>query len=320
MRAGFRRKTGTLTGIRDRFRRRSSPPEPAPRELLRRVRRIEITARRIVAELLAGEYRSVFKGRGMEFDEVREYQTGDEMRTIDWNVTARLGRPFVKRFVEERERRIFLLLDLSASGQFGSAGKSKNELAAELCAVLAFSAIENNDRVGLMIFTEEVEHFIPPEKGAAHVLYIIREILAFNPLRKGTCIATALDELGRMIKRDAVVFLVSDFLDAGYEQPLKRAAAHYDLIAVRVSDPREEVLPDAGLVRLQDPETGRMLTADTSSKAVREHFRRTVQQRRASQDALFTRLGMDHIDIQTHRDYVPDLIRFFKTRERRQPL
>ena len=293
---------------------------PEYKALLKKVRRIQITARRVVAELLSGEYRSVFKGRGMEFDEVREYQTGDEMRMIDWNVTARMGRPFVKRFIEEREQRLFFLVDLSASGGLGTAGKTKNEVAAEMCALLAFSAIENNDRVGLIAFTDQVELFIPPEKGVSHVLYMIREILAFRPQGRGTCISCALEHLGKMVQKQCVAFLISDFQDKEYDRALQLAALHYDLIAIRLTDPCELALPAVGLVELEDPETGQRISVDTSSASVRKRFSAMSQKRLEEQELLFGRLDMDWIDLRTDRDYVPDLVRFFQARERRQPL
>jgi uncharacterized protein (DUF58 family) len=289
-------------------------------ELLKKVRQIDIVSRKVVDELLGGEYKSVFKGRGMEFDEVREYAPGDEVRTIDWNVTARTGRPYVKRFIEEREQALFFLVDMSASGSFGSFRKTKNETAAELCGLLAFSAIKNNDRVGLIIFTDGIELFIPPGKGQLHVLHIIREILGFEPKRKGTCISTALDYLGKMVKRKCVTFLISDFQDADYEKPLKVAAAHYDLIAVTMTDPRELELPDAGLVELTDAETGEQLLVDTASATARRKYNSAAQAHHLALRERLARLNIDQIDIQTDRDYVRDLVRFFRTRERRQTL
>ena len=291
------------------------------KELLRKVRKIEIVSRKVVNELLGGEYKSVFKGRGMEFDEVREYQPGDEMRTIDWNVTARVGRPFVKRYIEEREQAMYFLLDLSASGTFNSLGhQSKNETAAELCGILAFSAIQNNDKVGLIIFTQEVELFIPAEKGQQHVLHIIREILSFEPQHAGTNLTCALDTLGRMVKRSCIAFLISDFLDSGYEKALKQAAFHFDLIAVTIADPRELTLPNAGLIELRDAETGEQRLIDSSSAAARKRFRVTAEARRTALHRVFTQHDIDHIDIQTHLDPIRDLVRFFRTRERRQTL
>ncbi|MDZ8118042.1 DUF58 domain-containing protein [Pontiella agarivorans] len=289
-------------------------------ELLKRVRQIDIKSRKVVTELLGGEYKSVFKGRGMEFDEVREYMPGDEVRTIDWNVTARTGKPFVKRFIEEREQALFFLVDMSASGAFGSMKQTKNEIAAEICGMLAFSAIKNNDRVGLLIFTDEVECFIAPDKGQHHVLRIIREILSFNPKGTGTSIAGALDYLGKMIKRQCVTFLISDFQDTNYDKQLKLAAYHYDLIAVTITDPRERELPNAGLVELQDAETGEQILVDTASAAARKRFNTAAKARQLEIREQFTRLNIDQIDVHTDRDHVRDLARFFRTRGERQTL
>ena len=274
----------------------------------------------MVDELLGGEYKSVFKGRGMEFDEVREYQPGDEVRTIDWNVTARTGKPFVKRFVEEREQVIVLLVDLSASGAFGSAGKTKNEIAAELCGLLAFSAIKNNDKVGLLLFTDRVELFIPPEKGQLHVLRIIRELLGFEPVGTGTCIACAIDHLGKMVKRKCIAFLVSDFQDSDCEKSLRLAAHHYDLIAATITDPRELELPNIGMVELRDAETGERLLVDTASAAARERFNTTARKRHQAMKEQLAHLGIDQIDVHTDRDYLRDLVAFFRARELRQTL
>ena len=285
-------------------------------EIAKRVKQIQIVSRKVVDELLGGEYKSVFKGRGMEFDEVREYQPGDEVRTIDWNVTARTGKPFVKRFIEEREQLLFFLVDMSASGVFGSGEKTKNEIAAELCGLLAFSAIKNHDKVGLLIFTDEVELFIPPDKGQLHVLHMIREILAFEPRRTGTCIACALDHLGKLMKKKCVTFLISDFQDRGYEPQLKLAALHYDLIAISITDPRELELPNAGLVELFDAETGEPMLINTASAAARKKFNRAARARQLELKEQFARLNIDQIDIHTDRDYLHDLVRFFQRRER----
>jgi len=287
------------------------------KDLLKRVRQIDIVSRKVVDELLGGEYKSVFKGRGMEFDEVREYQPGDEVRTIDWNVTARTGKPFVKRFIEEREQVLFFLVDLSASGAFGSGGKTKNETAAELCGLLAFSAIKNNDKVGLIVFTDQIELFIPPDKGQLHVLRIIREILAFEPRGTGTCIACALDHLGKMVKKKCIAFLISDFQDSEYEKALKLAAIHYDLVAIAITDPRELALPNIGLAELTDAETGEKILVDTASASARKKFGTAARARHLEQQEMLARLNIDRIDIRTDRDYLRDLIRFFHTRERR---
>ena len=295
-------------------------PDPKSKALLKKVRQIDIKSRKVVTELLGGEYKSVFKGRGMEFDEVREYMPGDEVRTIDWNVTARVGKPFVKRFIEEREQALFFLVDMSASGVFGSAGKSKNEVADELCGMLAFSAIKNNDKVGLIIFTDEVELFIPPDKGQLHVLRVISEILGFEPRRAGTRIAAALDFLGKMVKKKCVTFLISDFQDADYDRQLKLAAFHYDLVAITITDPRELELPNAGLVELADAETGERILVDTASAEARRKFNVAARARHLEIKDDLNRLGIDQIDVHTDRDYVRDLVRFFRSRERRQTL
>ena len=294
--------------------------EKSHKDLLKKVRQIDIKSRKVVTELLGGEYKSVFKGRGMEFDEVREYMPGDEVRTIDWNVTARTGKPFVKRFIEEREQALFFLVDMSASGIFGSVGKSKNEVAAELCGLLAFSAIKNNDKVGLIIFTDEVELFISPDKGQTHVLHIIREILGFKPKGKGTSVSSALDYLGKMVKNKCVTFLISDFQDSGYDKQLKLAAIHYDLIAISVTDPRELELPNAGLVELTDAETGEQILVDTASPSARKNFNTAAKARRLELKASFNRLNIDQIDVRTDRDYVHELVRFFRSRDGRQTL
>ncbi len=298
----------------------STMPKQSQTDLLRKVRRIDIVSRKVVDELLGGEYRSVFKGRGMEFDEVREYVPGDEVRTIDWNVTARTGKPFVKRYIEEREQTLFFLVDMSASGTLGSSGRTKNETAAEICGLLAFSAIKNNDKVGLIIFTDRIELFIPPDKGQLHVLHIIREILSFQPKHAGTRIAAALDYLGRMVKKKCITFLLSDFQDAGFEKALRLAAIHYDLVAITIADPRELELPDAGLVELSDAETGERILIDTASPAARKRYAVSAQARRQETARLLARLDIDRIDVRTDRDYVRELIRFFRTRERRQTL
>src|SRR5512135_3124732 len=234
-----------------------------PKEVVSKIRRIQITTNRLVNESLAGEYHSVFKGRGMEFDEVREYQHGDDIRTIDWNVTSRAGRPFVKRYVEERELTVMLLVDTSASGEFGSEQKTKGEITAEISALLAFSAIKNNDRVGAILFTDRVEKFIPPRRGSTHVLRVIREILFYRPEHTGTSIQKALEHLNLVLHKKAVVFLISDLLDQGYEQSLKVANRRHDMVIVQVIDPREQELPDVGILELRDAETGEILYVDT---------------------------------------------------------
>ena len=288
------------------------------KELAKKVRYIQVMTNKAVNDVLAGEYHSVFKGQGMEFDEVREYQPGDEIRSIDWNVTARTGHPYVKRYREERELTLLFLVDLSASGRFGSVKNIKNEVATELCALLAFSAIKNNDKVGLVVFTEGVELFIPPAKGTTHVLRLIREILAFQPKHKGTNIAAALDYAARILHRRSIVFLISDFFDRGYERPLGILGRRHDLIAMAVNDPREFELPDVGLIDLEDAETGALVTVDTGSAAVRRGY---AAAGRARAEALRERLrGMDIdlVEVGTSHDYLLDLIRFFKRREHKK--
>jgi uncharacterized protein (DUF58 family) len=253
----------------------------------------------------------------MEFDEVREYMPGDEIRTIDWNVTARTGTPYVKRFVEERELTVIFLVDLSASGAFGSVRKLKNEVAAEFCSLLAFSAVKNNDKVGLIVFTDQVEMFIPPKKGTRHVLRVIRELLDFKPRKASTDLAGALDFLGKVTTKRAVVFLVSDFQAEGFEKPMRVVGRRHDLIAVTVVDPREVRLPDVGLVELEDAETGEMVLIDTSSVSVRKNYERLGREQSARFSELFASMGIDQIEVMTDRDYVPSLVRFFRARERR---
>jgi uncharacterized protein (DUF58 family) len=287
-------------------------------ELAGKIRTIRIYTNKAVNDILAGEYESVFKGRGMEFDEVRAYQPGDDIRTIDWNVTARTGHPYVKQYVEERELTIFFLVDLSASGAFGSKHRLKNEVAAELCALLAFSAIKNNDKVGLIAFTDTVEMFIPPKKGSTHVLRLIREILSFSPERGGTNIAASLHFFGRITHKRSVAFLVSDFIDQDFFSPMRIIARRHDLIAVSITDPRELALPDAGLITLADAETGKRLMIDSSSPEVRRAFAASAARRLNDLAGQFAAMGVDHIPLQTTHDYVLDLVRFFRMRERRR--
>jgi uncharacterized protein (DUF58 family) len=289
-----------------------------PKELAKKIRYIQIYTSKVVNDVLAGEYQSVFKGRGMEFDEVREYQVGDDVRSIDWNVTARSGKPFVKRFREERELTVMFLVDLSASGSFGSVKQPKNELAAEICALLAFAAIKNNDKVGLIAFTDHVEMFIPPKKGTRHVLRVIREILSFRPQRTRTDITRALDYLGRVQSRRAVVFLISDFQAEGFERSLRVLGRRHDVIAVAVTDPRERSLPDVGLLELEDAETGEVALIDTGSQAVRSQYAALALERAAKLNDLLGSTGIDQIRVETGRAYVRDLMTFFKNRERRK--
>jgi uncharacterized protein (DUF58 family) len=289
-----------------------------PKELAKKIRYIEIYTSRAVNDTLAGEYESVFKGRGMEFEEVREYSPGDEIRTIDWNVTARMGHPYVKRFVEERELTIFFLVDLSASGTFGSIEKTKNEVAAELCALLSFSAVKNNDKVGLILFTDTVEMFIPMKKGVSHVLRLIRELLNFRPRKARTNISEALDYLGRVTHKKCVVFLISDFWGMGFEKSLRIMSKRHDLIAVSITDPREVHMPDVGLVELEDAESGERVIIDAGSEVVRREFEELGLARMARLRDLFRSMDIDHTEIVTGQDYVRELVRFFKSRERRR--
>jgi uncharacterized protein (DUF58 family) len=288
-----------------------------PREVLRQIRRLQLKARRAVEDILGGEYHSVFKGTGIVFEEVRAYQPGDDIRTIDWNVTARMGQPFIKRFVEERELTVALLVDCSGSQLFGTRLQQKREVAAELAAVLAFSAISNNDKVGLIQFTDKVEHFVPPRKGIRHVLRLIRDVLFFQPQRPGTSLREGLDYLNRVLRRRAIVFLLSDFLDEDYERSLKRAGRRHDLVAVRITDPREEELPAVGLLELEDAETGACVLVDTSSRAVRAAHAEAAGRRREAVRQLTRAAGIDLIEVSTDGSHLDALIRFFKLRERR---
>ncbi len=294
-------------------------------DLIRAIRRIEIHTRHLVNDSFAGEYQAIFKGRGMEFDEVREYQPGDEVRSIDWNVTARMGEPFIKRYVEERELTVMLAFDASRSGLFGTADRFKRELAAELGAVLAFSAITNNDKVGLLAFTDQVELHIPPRKGRRHVLRLIRDLLAFEPTGRGTDVTLALERLNRTLKRRAIIFLVSDFLLPydqldllkSYERALLVTNRRHDLVAVSITDPREMVWPGVGLVALEDAETGARRWIDSGDPAWREAFAAQAAARCAARDAAFTRAQVDHIAVTAGEDYVEPLLAFFRARARR---
>ena len=288
-----------------------------PREVIRQVRRLQLRARRAVEDLLGGEYHSVFKGMGIAFEEVREYQPGDDIRTIDWNVTARMGHPFIKRFVEERELTLMLLVDCSASQQFGTRIQPKRDVAAELAAVLAFSAIANNDRVGLVAFTDRVERFVPPRKGTRHVLRLIRDVLFFQPAQRRTCIREAIDFLNRVLHRRAIVFLLSDFHDQDYERAFKRTGRRHDLIAVNITDPREEELPRVGLLELEDAETGRHFVLDTFSREVRAAYTAAARRRREAVRQLARSSRVDLIEVSTDGGHLDELIRFFRLRERR---
>ena len=284
------------------------------RELLKKVRRIEIKTRGLTNQIFSGEYHSAFKGRGMAFSEVREYMPGDEIRTIDWNVTARLSHPYVKVFEEERELTLMLLADMSASESFGTRNQLKREMLAEICAVLAFSAVQNNDKVGISLFTDEVELFIPPKKGRSHALRIIREILDFDPKSKGTDVNTALQHFTRSIKRKSIGFVISDFLDHNFERSLKIAAQKHDMVAIRLADHSEEELPNVGIAQFRDPETGEMLWINTSSKKARTAYKAAALQRAALTRTMFKRSGVDFAEILTHEDYVRKLMGLFQRR------
>ena len=285
-----------------------------PREILKKVRRVEITTRGLVNEVFSGEYHSVFKGRGMNFAEVREYQYGDDIRSIDWNVTARTGHPFVKVFEEERELTVMLVVDVSASGDFGTRGQMKGEVAVEICALLAFSAIKNNDKVGLIIFSDRIEKFVPPRKGRPHVLRLLRELFYHQPEGRGTDIQGALEYLTRVIKRRAVVFLVSDFKAPPFEKALSVAGRRHDLIAVRLKDQRESVLPPLGYMEFEDAETGELLTVNTADARFRAEFESRAVQELAELGQTLRHSRVDVIDIETDQPYVQPLMLFFKER------
>jgi uncharacterized protein (DUF58 family) len=293
------------------------PAAAVPPDVLRQVKLLELRTRGLVNSLFTGEYRSVFKGQGMEFSEVREYQAGDEVRSIDWNVTARMQRPYVKRYIEERELTVMLAVDVSGSERFGTRRRFKSEMASELAAVLAMSAIRNNDRVGSVMFTDRIEHTVPPRKGRRHALRLIRDILAFEPQGRGTDIAGATEYLTKMLTRKAIIFLVSDFQGSDIERPLKLLAQRHDVVAVTLEDPSEKALPDIGLVRFVDPETGEMFDVDTSNKSVRERFDAKVSAESEKQRHLFRRLAIDEIAVKTNQSIMDPLLRFFHSRERR---
>ncbi len=301
-----------------------------PKDLFEKVRRIEITTSRLVTDVFAGQYHSVFKGRGIEFDEVREYQWGDDIRTIDWNVTARTGIAHIKKFVEERELTVMIMVDASSSCQFGTVHALKSKLAAEIAAVLAFSAIRNNDKVGLIIFTDTVEKFIPPRKGLSHVLRVIREILYFKPQGRLTNLVVPLEFLSKVTTRKTVSFMISDFFDPGLsgnrgthnrytlKQALAIANKRHDLIAITLNDPREIELPDCGLVELEDAETGHKILVDAGSAGVRHKFKTDAIARLKDREILFRSVGMDHIDMTTDQPFHKALIKFFLNRRRRK--
>lgn len=287
------------------------------KEILKQVRHIEIRTRGVVNQILSGEYHSVFKGRGMEFSEVREYQFGDDIRTIDWNVSARFNHPFVKVFEEERELTVMLLVDFSGSKSFGTVQKLKNEVAMELCAVLAFSAMKNNDKVGMILFSDQIEKFIPPKKSRSHILRIIRELLAFTPQHKGTSLKSALEFFHHVTKKRSIAFLVSDFIDSGYEKPLRIVAQKHDLIAVQLFDPRETQLPNVGMMKMIDAETGVERWIDTSHALLRDTYAKEWMMNRWERSKTFLTTGVDSIDIDISKSIIQPLVDFFRMRERR---
>ena len=294
-----------------------APTLGVPADIMRQVRLLELRTRGLVNSLFSGEYRSVFKGQGMEFSEVREYQPGDEVRSIDWNVTARMRRPYVKRYIEERELTVMLAVDLSGSERFGTRQRFKSELASELAAVLAMSAIRNNDRVGTLLFTDKIELVVPPRKGRKHALRLMRDLLVFQPEGRGTDIAGATEYLNKMLPHKTIIFLVSDFFAEQIERPLKLLAQRHDLVAVTIEDPSELELPDIGLARLVDPETGQIVDVDTSDPRVRAAFEEHVSAEREARQRLLRRLAVDEVPVVTNGTIVEPLFRFFRKRETR---
>jgi uncharacterized protein (DUF58 family) len=286
-------------------------------ELLQRIKTIQIKTNYLVNDIMAGEYVSAFKGRGMEFSEVREYQPGDDVRLIDWNVTARMNQPFIKEFKEERELTLMLLVDVSSSGEFGSAGKLKNEVSAEIASILAFAAIKNNDKIGLIVFSDKIEHTIPPKKGKAHIWNIIRTILDFKPEGKGTNLSLPLEYLLNVQKRKTTAFLISDFQDDDYETKLKLVKQKHDLVAISITDPREETLPDVGLIQLEDTESGESLLVDTSDSEMIRQYSEQVQVKKENRKTYFQSIGIDTIEIKTNKSLADPIIRYFKLREKK---
>jgi len=287
------------------------------KELLKQVKQIEIKTRNVVNEVFSGEYHSAFKGRGMEFAEVREYQIGDDIRSIDWNVTARSGSPFVKVFEEERELTVMLVVDMSGSLMFGSVDKTKQQIAAELAAILAFSAMKNNDKVGLILFTDRIEKFVPPKKGRSHGLRIIRDILSFQPEGNATSIKSALEYLNHTIKRKSIAFLISDFIDEGYEKILNIVGKKHDLIGVVLQDPREKEIPKLGLIKFKDAETGTLRYVDTNNADLRNKFHKYLEIQNAKRKSIFIKSRLDSIEVNTSESYVKPLANFFRKREKK---
>ena len=289
-----------------------------PAELIKKIRQIQIYTSRMVDASFAGQYESVFKGRGMQFDEVREYTPGDDIRTIDWNVTARTGKAYIKRFVEEREMTVVFAVDLSASGDFGTVNKAKNELAAEFCAVMAFAAAKNNDKIGLLIFSDRIELYIPPKKGISHMLRLIRELLYFKMPKRKTNINEALDYLAKVIRKKATVFLVSDFIETNFKKSLSLLNKRHDVIAVSVRDPAEIVLPNIGLIEFTDAETGELILVDTSAKRFRDQYSDSTSRQTDELRNTFRSINVDCINISTDKPYIQDLVRFFHMRHKRR--
>ena len=286
--------------------------------LLKKVRKIEIKTRGLSNHIFAGEYNTAFKGKGMAFSEVREYQSGDDVRSIDWNVTARYNSPYIKVFEEEREMTVMLLVDVSGSGNFGTKQQFKKEIATELSAVLAFSAIKNNDKVGVIFFSDIIEEFIPPKKGKSHILRIIRQILSFKPQNKKTNISQAIEYFNNVMKKRCICFILSDYISSSFEKPLRIASKKHDVVALKVSDKREKTIPNIGIVPFKDSETEKVILLDTSSKLVRETFQKKQKEKQSEIEKLFPRCGVDLININTGEDYVKPLINFFKNRDRRR--
>lgn len=297
---------------------RPASSQPLPPDILAHIRRIEIRARRLVSNVFFGEYHSMFKGRGIEFSEVRQYEPGDDVRSIEWNVTARMGAPYVKQFIEERELTVLLAVDVSASSMFTSTRVSKRALAVEAAALLAFAAIANSDRVGLLLFTDRVERYLPPGKSRRHVLRIIRELLYAQPEGRGTDIGGALRYLAHTARRRSIVFVISDFFDQGYEQRLRTASLRHELIALTLTDPREHTMPNVGLLEVEDAESGQRLLIDTNDRRTRDGYARQAEQAAANRARSFAAAGVEQIILRTDASYVDPLVRAFRARERRR--
>jgi len=288
-----------------------------PKELFKKIRRLEIRTKGVVDNVFGGEYHSAFKGRGIEFAEVRPYQVGDDIRNIDWNVSARMDDTYVKVYEEEREQTVMLMVDISGSEDFGSQEKLKRDVAAEVCAVMAFSAVQNNDKVGLLLFTDQVEKFVPPKKGRRHVLRLIRDLYAKEPASRDTDISEALRYVTHIVRRRSILIVISDFLDEGYDSMLRAVARRHDTVAVELADPRETELPDVGLVDLTDAETGETVTVDAGSEKVRRAFQEAAESRRRQTADLFRRAGVGHVRIDTGPDFIEPLVAFFRRRNER---